>query len=93
MIDKEKVIEDLNIARYILASSQMLNREMQIKIGQAISAAIDVLEEQEPVEPGSFMDGHVQRFACKKCGKHLLYTEWGRDNYCPKCGQAVKWNE
>lgn len=52
---------------------------------------ISLLKEQEPVKPDSFMDGCVQRFTCKKCGKHLLYTEWGRDDYCSKCGQAVKW--
>ena len=52
---------------------------------------LDLMKEQEPVKPDSFMDGRVQRFACKKCGKHLLYAEWGRDNYCSKCGQAVKW--
>jgi len=55
--------------------------------------ALALLKEQEPVKPDSFMDGRVQRFACKKCGKHLLYAEWGRDNYCSKCGKAVKWDD
>lgn len=59
---------------------------------QAIDEICAMLKEQEAVKPDSFMDGRVQRFACKKCGKHLLYAEWGRDNYCSKCGQAVKWD-
>lgn len=54
-------------------------------------SAVFMLKEQEPMKPDVFMDGRVQRFACKKCGKHLLYAEWGRDNYCSKCGQEVKW--
>ena len=60
-------------------------------IMEYIDDALILLKEQEPVKPDSFMDGRVQRFACKKCGKHLLYAEWGRDNYCSKCGQEVKW--
>lgn len=55
--------------------------------------AIALLKEQKAIEPTSYMDGLVQRFACGKCGKHLLYAKWGRDNFCSKCGQAVKWNE
>lgn len=49
MIDREKVIEDLNTAKYILISPQMSSREMSIKIGQAISAAIALLKEQEAI--------------------------------------------
>ena len=58
-----------------------------------VDSAIALLKEQEATEPISFMDGIVERFACKKCGKHLLMTSWGRDNYCSKCGQKVKWND
>ena len=56
-----------------------------------IRDAIVLLKEQEPIEPTSYMDGLVQRFACGKCGKHLLYAKWGRDNFCSKCGREVKW--
>ena len=52
---------------------------------------LDLLKEQEAVEPNAYMDGLVQRFTCGKCGKHLLYAKWGRDDFCSKCGQAVKW--
>ena len=47
MNDLKKVIEDLNIAKTILIFPQMLSPEMCIRIGQAISAAIDLLKKQE----------------------------------------------
>lgn len=62
-------------------------KTVAIKIVLEIIAALD----SYVMQTGHDMDGRVQRFACKKCGKHLLYAEWGRDNYCSKCGQAVKW--
>lgn len=46
-MNREKVIEDLNIAKNILNFPQMLSPEMCIKIGQAISAAIELLKEGE----------------------------------------------
>lgn len=67
--------------------------EVQNIAKSAFDLLIELLKEQEAVEPVSFMDGIVERFACKKCGKHLLMTSWGRDNYCSKCGQKVKWND
>lgn len=42
----EKVINDLNIAKFILCNPQMLNPEMCIRIGQAITSAIDLLTSQ-----------------------------------------------
>ena len=53
--------------------------------------ALKLLKEQKAVEPEKFMDGLVQRYKCRKCGKHLLYASFAKDNYCSKCGQAVKW--
>lgn len=50
MTDMKKVIEDLDIAKNILIFPQMLNHEMRIRIGQAISTAIALLKEQEPRE-------------------------------------------
>lgn len=42
----ENVIKDLNIAKFILCNPQMLNPEMCIRIGQAITSAIDLLTPQ-----------------------------------------------
>ena len=88
MTNMEKVIEDLNIARYILASPQTPNREMCIKIGQAISAAIDLLKEH-PVDTkviGTFSDD-IEVYCCQDCRTTLDPAF----HYCPNCGRAVKW--
>ena len=53
--------------------------------------AHELLKKQTPIEPEYFMDGHVKRCRCKKCGKHIMSVGKYRDNYCAKCGQAVKW--
>ncbi len=57
-----------------------------------LRGAYELLKEQEPIEPISYMDGVVQRFTCRKCGRHLLYARWGRYDFCPYCGQGVKWD-
>lgn len=53
--------------------------------------AYELLKKQTPIEPEYFMDGLVKRCRCKKCGKHIVSVGKYRDNYCAKCGQAVKW--
>lgn len=67
--------------------------EVQNIAKSAFDLLIALVKEHEPIEPAPYMDGLVQRFACGNCGKHLLYARWGRDNYCSKCGQKVKWND
>lgn len=88
MTNMEKVIEDLNIAKYILASPQAPSREMCIKIGQTISAAIDLLEEH-PADTkviGTF-NGDIEVYCCPDCRTTLDPAF----HYCPNCGRAVKW--
>ena len=43
----EKVINDLNVAKLTLCHPQMLTPEMCVRIGQAITSAIDLLKECE----------------------------------------------
>jgi len=43
----EKVINDLNAAKLMLCNPIMLNPEMCVRIGQAITSAIYLLKEQE----------------------------------------------
>ena len=52
---------------------------------------IELLKKQEPMEPETFMDGPVKRYACKVCGTHLMSVGRHRDRFCRMCGQAVKW--
>lgn len=100
MDNKEKVIENLNTAKYILNFPQILNHEMCIKIGQAISAAIALLKEPETVKPETFKheDGWIEYY-CGNCKAYLLQDNaevrsiiW-RPKYCSTCGKAVKWDD
>ena len=56
-MEKEKVIENMNIAKAILCNPNMVTREMSIKIGQTISDAISLLKEQEPRDSANIVDG------------------------------------
>ena len=49
MSKTEKAIENLNTAKLILYNQQMLTPEMCIRIGQAITDAIDILQEQDKI--------------------------------------------
>lgn len=87
MNDTKKVIEDLNISKYALLSQQTLGREMCIRIGQAISAAIALLEEQEAVPVVQREVMHMLFWCCGSCG--VAITEG--DKFCRMCGKQVKW--
>ena len=43
-------------------------------------------------KPIKFMDGLVERYKCE-CGQHLLHANYGNWDYCPKCGQAIGWED
>ena len=96
MTNMEKVIEDLNIAKYILASPQTPNREMCIRIGQAISAAIDLLKDQKPKPMIEVEDDDLYAWSPEDVSYYCPRPECGKEisheyNFCPYCGQAVKW--
>lgn len=61
MPDREKAINDLNTAKLILCNPQMLAPEMRIKIGQAITSAIDLLREQEAQETMPSKEGALDK--------------------------------
>ena len=46
-MDREKIIENMNIAKAVLCNPNMVTPEMCIKIGQTISDALSLLNEQE----------------------------------------------
>ena len=53
----EKVINDLNVAIFMLGNTQItLNQELRIRIGQAITSAIDLLKKQEEEYENGFND-------------------------------------
>lgn len=93
MSETKKVIEDLCIAKCMLASPQMLNCRMNIRIGQAISAAIALLKAQEPKTAISNPEKYGDYLRhCPSCEAALpLSSQYGRAKFCHLCGQAVKW--
>ena len=46
-MDREKIIENMNIAKAVLCNPNMVTPEMCIKIGQTISDTLSLLKEQE----------------------------------------------
>lgn len=49
------------------------------------------LKEQEAVEPIRKKLKFSERWECGNCHEELFEGEVIRDNYCPNCGRAVKW--
>ena len=90
MTSREEVISDLNVAKLMLCNPQVLTPEMCVKIGQAISSAIVLLKEQEPVEPIPPTD-ESDLWKCGNCNCQLFRCT--HQKYCEMCGKAVKWNE
>ena len=62
---------------------------------KTIDRALELLKEQEAIEPVEMIDdfypiGDPLRTSGWKCGKCMERIA-GYDNYCPNCGQEVKW--
>lgn len=59
--------------------------------------ALSLLKAQEPVEPIEMINDfypigdprRTEGWKCGKCGQRIAWD----DNYCSKCGTAVKWVE
>ena len=98
MIDRERVIKGLKC----LAQKQAItanpckgcgyiNRpNYAICVKDIASDALALLKEyQEKQEglPPAWQD-RTQEHICQRCGGIV----WQEDNYCSKCGQAVKWS-
>lgn len=94
-MNREKIMENMNIAKAVLCNPNMVTPEMCIKIGQTISAAIALLRMQEPmpIEDDDLYAWSPEdvSYYCPRpeCGKEISYDY----NFCPYCGQAVKLNE
>lgn len=50
---------------------------------------LDLLKEQEAVEPFCWNDDYGQHWKCGHCGKVI----GANDKYCHECGKPVKHNE
>ena len=102
MAELEKVIKGLEEAEIMLA--QAVNRGGEMAVMQAykcenrVRDALELLKEQRAtmvIESENMYPG-IPITHCPKCGKSLdryLYgrRQEGEINFCPYCGQAVKW--
>lgn len=87
MIDREKIAKELAVR--IQSDSEEWNT-IELPIEQAKDILV-LLKEQEPIEPEVFMDGIIERYKCRRCGKHLIKTRFWKDNYCSLCGSEILW--
>lgn len=87
MIDREKIIKDLHdIAGFIAGRVGIEQaRNFLQTIDEAVALLKEYQEKQERLPPA--WQDRTQEHICQKCGGIV----WQEDNYCSKCGQAVKW--
>ena len=89
MVDTEKVIESLEKAKTIIERWVPMFEQCNTPAG--IDYAIDLLKEQKAVEPIN----SYGTLRCGNCRKIVGYIDSHRhgyqNNFCSKCGKAVKW--
>jgi hypothetical protein len=107
MIDRKKVIKGLEeISDYFFDiyrnNTDSYKCEKVQEYSDVAIDAITMLKEQEPLEPIRVIIDQAgplyHRCYCKKCGHHVgnmikNKLAEAHENFCSKCGQAVKWND
>ena len=89
MADREKVINHFHDAIEAIGNN---NKWRFVRV-DVLEDGIELLKEQEPVEPQKENDGNPGKWAswwyvCGNCGGAIDY----RDRFCRYCGRAVKWD-
>lgn len=85
MIDRERVIKGLE--RFKADFKPFCgNGSDWTRVDDAINLLKEYQEKQEGLPPA--WQDRTQEHICQKCGGIV----WQEDNYCSKCGQAVKWS-
>ena len=97
MADRQKTIKGMESLH-----TRLLDAATRDKIAtldaMIVSDALALLKAQEPIEPSPAINNYGD-WLCGKCYNSVVGTEeldeGGfvpiRFNYCPNCGQAVKW--
>lgn len=102
MSEAEKVINDLNVIKLALCNPQLLTTKMRIRIGQAVTSAVALLEKQKRghwvLDPDG-MDWNIPAWCCSVCGcrndnipPNLEKTNplrWSGSKFCPNCGAKM----
>lgn len=84
MADREKVIKEFEA----FVNGNCPSDSKHVCHIELMETVLALLKEQKAVEPQLSMSGLW--YECPVCHRHLLKN---RDNYCARCGKAVKWNE
>lgn len=97
MADREKYIDILSKT---VKTVKDFNEDTPIKISlQCVEDILELLKEQEPVEPWLSYDGNEYLFHCTACDAVIYHNGANRDEtkareyakFCRQCGRAVKW--
>lgn len=97
MVDREKVIKGLeHCGQPTECDGCPYDSEMGGCFRYLKADALNLLKEQEPIEPKVDVD----EWRCGNCGHELEHQELLGENvlfheqysYCPQCGKAVKWD-
>lgn len=96
MIDREKLVIAIERAK---EQSEEYGLDRILIDFKAVDMILELLKEQEPmqVEESTNMYTGLPITHCPKCGVSIDRYLYGRQhegqiNYCPICGQAVKWD-
>ena len=90
MINREQILSDA--MQCICDNCAECSKSGMHCMEDLITDMLNLLEWQDAVTPKVFMNGLIKQYKCGYCGKHLINVTYARDNYCSKCGKAVKWN-
>lgn len=87
-MDREKIIENMNIAKAVLCNPNMVTPEMCIKIGQTISDALSLLKERNDCENCAIaIEDRQPVVRCKDCRYyHGVNEECGARSFYPPSG-------
>lgn len=88
-MNREKIIENMNVAKAVLCNPNMVTPEMCIKVGQTISDALSLLKEQDNCENCAIaIEDRQLVVRCKDCVNWIPGTITDKDDFVPpKCGK------
>lgn len=88
MADREKVIKGLELLKEFLGDGLPGKNVVFNSYINIVNDAIELLKEQEPVEPTLYYDTENAWYICGVCKANIQFA----DKYCHECGRPVKWD-